>query len=131
MRLWELSPTIDPKSFNDGRGAILTYLLPASAVEANIVRIKAGHKRGYHYHTEFTEMFLVVSGFGVYSYQNPNEPKVTFKPVHGGEFFVIPPGVPHVLHAIDDMICVALLSKAWDDCDEPITKAEVEVCSGI
>lgn len=117
-----INPSCNPLTVIDGRGGIFTYIPDEPVVELNMVNVKAGHLRGEHYHKEFVEYFLVISGRGLYETHDDDGNKKQFF-VTGGECLRIPPGVPHVLHAIDDIVAVAALTKKWDLCDEPITSA--------
>lgn len=118
-----VQPTCNDLTVKDGRGGIFTYLLADPVVEANLVLLKAGKWRGAHFHKEFVEYFLVVSGRGLY--QSVDENGKRFQAyVTGGEMLRLPVGVPHIIYAIEDMQCVAMLSKRWDDCEEPITAVQ-------
>lgn len=121
----EIRPSCNTSTVVDGRGGIFTYLLPLPVVEANMVFLKAGKLRGEHFHKEFHEFFLVIAGKGLYETWDAAGNK-TQRLLTGGELLHVSPGTPHVLHAIEDMTCVALLTKRWDDCAEPITAFAAE-----
>jgi len=116
----EVSMSLNVSTVKDGRGGIFTFLPKEPIVEINLVVIKAGHFRGEHYHKEFVEYFLIVSGLGLYVTKDEKGNRVQ-KVVSGGEMFRVEKGTPHVVYAIENMRCISALSKKWDDCDEPIT----------
>ena len=120
-----LEPSCNPSTVLDGRGGIFTFIPDTPLVELNLVYIKAGRSRGFHFHKHFTEYFLVVSGKGYYVAQNGDGMRKSWL-VSGGEMLVLPPCIPHVVYALDDMICIAGLTRKWDDCPEPITACPLE-----
>lgn len=113
-------PTCNPQTVLDGRGGIFTYLPEEPLVEVNLVVLKAGRVRGEHKHLFFQEYFLCVSGLGLYETLGDGGKPVQFL-LSPGMMVRIPRGVPHVVHAIEDMVCLACLTRRWDDCEEPIT----------
>jgi len=122
--LQALAPDINMATVTDGRGGIFTYYPSDPIVEVNLVMINSGKVRGFHFHKEFDEYFMIISGFGVYvSYDQDG--KIVETPVSGGEMFKVPKGTPHVVYAIETLRCVSMLTKRWNDCAEPITFSEV------
>jgi len=41
-----------------------------------------------------------------------------------GTFIRTPKGVAHAFHAITPVTAVVMLTKRWDDCDQPIVKVD-------
>ena len=65
MKIEEIIPSCNLDTVKDGRGGIFTFIPKDPIVEFNYNIIKAGKVRGNHYHPEFDEYYLVVSGQGV------------------------------------------------------------------
>jgi mannose-6-phosphate isomerase-like protein (cupin superfamily) len=120
-----LEPSCNLSTVLDGRGGIFTFIPDSPLVEINLIYIKTGRSRGFHFHKHFTEYFLIVRGKGYYVTQNEDGQRKGWL-VSGGEMLVLPPYTPHVVYALDDMICVAGLTTKWDDCPEPITMCLLE-----
>jgi mannose-6-phosphate isomerase-like protein (cupin superfamily) len=125
MLMRKLDFSCNYSTLSDGRGAIFTFIPPTAIVELTVIQTRAGEYRGYHFHKEFDEYILVLSGHGIYLEldKNQEEPVVCqhFK-VGFGDCLHFPVGCAHTLHSLTEMRMVACLSKKWDDCDEPITK---------
>jgi len=132
MRL--LEPSCNLQTIGDGRGGIFTWANQQPIVEFNLIYTKAGENRGYHYHTEFTEYVLVVSGEGVYTQWvrkdaqqdrlADGDSQYPFIKMGPGMVIEFPIGCPHTFHAITDVRMIAMLTKKWDDCEHPITRVE-------
>jgi mannose-6-phosphate isomerase-like protein (cupin superfamily) len=45
-------------------------------------------------------------------------------PVSAGDCIYLPLGVPHTFYPTADCKMIAMLTKRWNDCEEPITKCE-------
>ena len=115
------------QTVQDGRGAIFTWLPDVPIVEFNLIYFQPNKVRGNHYHPEFHEYFLIVDGSVL---------MVTIDPITGeeinmhaskGSCFHIPPNTPHAVHAIVQSLCVAMLTKRWDDCSDPILRKDVTI----
>lgn len=120
-RIIKLSPDINPITFKDGRGIISTYFPQRlNIVEWNYIITLRGNTRGYHYHKEFDEYIMFVDGEGVYTELTDNKEFITT--VGNGDCIYLPQGVSHTFYPITDCKMIALLTKRWNDCDEPITK---------
>ncbi len=119
-----LKPSCNLSTISDGRGGIFTWIPEDVIVEFNMLYFQPGKTRGNHYHPEFVEYFLVVDGSGV----------MVSKDSEGGEKNIIhmsrgmcvrnPIGLVHTFYAITPVTAVALLTKKWDDCKEPIIQME-------
>ncbi|MBA3619302.1 MAG: cupin domain-containing protein [Acidothermales bacterium] len=92
-------------------------------VEWNLIFTKSGENRGFHYHKEFDEYVLVVEGHGAYVSREADGGS-SFLKVAAGDCLHFPTRTPHTLHAITDMRMVALLTKRWNDCSEPMTRID-------
>lgn len=119
-----LDPECNLETIRDGRGGIFTYYPQRAAiVEWNLLFTKAGQARGFHYHKEFDEYVLIVGGHGTYIGRNSDGTEHFYK-VAAGDCLYFATGTPHTVYAITDMRIVALLTKKWNDCDEPITRID-------
>ncbi len=123
MTMRRVDPMCNLTTLVDGRGGIFTYYPLQPIVEWNLLFTRAGEARGFHYHKEFDEYILITSGDGVYIEQL-DDGSNSFVKVAGGDCLHFPIGTRHTLRAITDMRLVALLTKRWDDCDEPLTRIE-------
>jgi mannose-6-phosphate isomerase-like protein (cupin superfamily) len=123
MSMRRVSPECNLMTVRDGRGGIFTYYPTQPIVEWNLIFTRAGENRGFHYHKEFDEFILVTSGHGTYVGKEEDGDESFFK-VAAGDCLHFPPGTPHTLYAISDMRLVALLTKRWDECDEPLTRID-------
>lgn len=109
----------------DGRGAIFTWLPDIPIVEFNMLYFQPNKIRGNHFHPEFTEFFLVVEGTVVMATKDPETGKEINMHASRGVCFRTPPNTPHAVHAVTQAICIACLTKPWDDCDPPIVYEKV------
>ena len=128
-RMLLVKPTCNLVTIEDGRGGIFTWVTEPIA-EFNLIYTRQGENRGHHFHPEFVEYVLVVSGEGVYTRWCNKQ--VQGLRVGGGQskypFIKMGPGMcirfdigcPHTLTAITDMRMIALLTKKWVDCEEPM-----------
>lgn len=120
-RIKKLNPEINPITFKDGRGVIQTfYPERLNIVEWNYIITLKGSVRGHHYHSEFDEYVMFVEGEGVYTELTDGKELTT--PISAGECLYIPTGVPHTFYPTADSKMIAMLTKRWNDCKEPITK---------
>ncbi len=104
----------------DGRGGIFTWLPDQPIVEFNMLYFLRNKVRGNHYHPEFTEYFLVVSGAVLMVTRDPESRNEINMHAGAGVCFRTPPNTPHAVHAILDSVCISLLTKPWDSCKPPI-----------
>ena len=120
-RIIKLRPEINPITFKDGRGIIQTFYPESeSIVEWNYIVTLKGAVRGHHYHKEFDEYIMFVEGEGVYTELTDGNELVT--PVSAGECIYLPKNVPHTFYPAADCKMIAMITKRWNDCAEPITK---------
>ena len=125
-RIIKLDPQINPTTFKDGRGIIQTYLPEQWSIkEWNYIVTLKGAVRGHHYHKEFDEYIMFVEGEGVYTEITNEQELVT--PVSAGDCIYLPMNVPHTFYPTADCKMIALLTKRWDDCDEPITRTTQDI----
>jgi mannose-6-phosphate isomerase-like protein (cupin superfamily) len=121
-----LEPSCNLATVRDGRGGIFTWVPDEPILEFNLLYFRPGATRGLHYHTEFTEYFLVVDGEGVMIVRpQPDDPASEFT-VHlaKGRCSRTGPGIMHTVYAITPLSVVAMLTKPWDLCDKPIVQVE-------
>jgi mannose-6-phosphate isomerase-like protein (cupin superfamily) len=120
-----LSSSCNISTVQDGRGAILTWLPDLPIVEFNMLYFLPNKIRGNHYHPEFVEYFLIVSGSVIMVTKDPETGKEINVQAGEGTCFRTPPNTPHAVHAITNSICVSMLTKQWDDCRPPIIYEDV------
>jgi mannose-6-phosphate isomerase-like protein (cupin superfamily) len=120
----KLKPECNLMTLTDGRGGIFTFYPDKPVVEITPIFTNAGEARGFHYHKEFEEYVLVLSGHGVYIEERGEGNSNPFVKIGPGDCVQFKIGVSHTLRPITDMSMVALLTKKWNDCDEPITQIE-------
>jgi quercetin dioxygenase-like cupin family protein len=123
MAIRRLESHCNPLTLKDGRGGIFTYYPEQPIVEWNLLFTKAGESRGFHYHKEFDEYVLITGGHGTYLGLLEDGTESVHK-VAAGDCMHFPIGTAHTLYAITDMRMVALLTKRWDDCEEPMTRID-------
>ena len=124
-RIEILSSSCNISTVQDGRGAILTWLPDLPIVEFNMLYFLPNKIRGNHYHPEFVEYFLVISGSVIMVTKDPDTGKEINVQAGAGICFRTPPNTPHAVHAITDSICVSMLTKQWDKCSPPIIYEDV------
>ena len=66
---------------------------------------------------------MFVDGEGVYT-EITNE-KELITPVSSGDCIYLPKFVPHTFYPTADCKMIAMITKRWDDCQEPITKVQI------
>jgi len=120
-----LESSCNIETVQDGRGAIFTFLPDMPIVEFNLIYFQPNKIRGNHYHPEFTEYFLVVSGTVVMVTKDPKTGKEVNMHAGSGTCFRTPPNTPHAIHAVVQSVCVACLTKPWDKCEYPIIQEKV------
>jgi quercetin dioxygenase-like cupin family protein len=123
MAIRRMGYECNPMTLRDGRGGIFTYYPEDPIVEWNLLFTRAGESRGFHYHKEFDEYVLITSGHGTYLGLESDGSESVYK-VAAGDCVHFPSGTPHTLYAITDMRMVALLTKRWNDCAEPLTRID-------
>ena len=115
-----LSSTCNISTLKDGRGGIFTWVPDDPILEFNILYFSPGKLRGNHNHPEFVEYFLVVDGSISMITKDPETGKEIIMLASKGTCFRTPKGVSHAVHAITEATCISLLTKPWDECDNPI-----------
>lgn len=123
MTMQRVEPECNLATLRDGRGGIFTYYPKDPVVEWNLLFTRSGESRGFHYHKEFDEYILIASGHGAYL-ELHDDGSETFVKVAAGDCLHFPIGTRHTLHAITDIRMVALLTKRWNDCVEPLTRID-------
>ena len=124
MSIQILNPTCNLETILDGRGGIFTWFPNEPLVEFNMLYFNAAKIRGLHYHPEFVEYSLVVSGNGCFVYRDNISDKNSDKTVHlsKGTCIRIEKNTYHTIHSINEMTVIAMLTKKWDDCENPILR---------
>lgn len=119
-RIKILNPNISDKAV-DHRGAIYSYLPHNSIVEFVYIDTKQGVTRGDHYHKEFDEYIMLVSGEGLYIevLESQQRHHIVIGP---GQCIYIPAFTPHTFVPLTDCKSVSFLTKRWNECKEPITQ---------
>ena len=123
-KIIKLDPDINPITVKDGRGIISTFYPQTEDIKewSYIVTLK-GSVRGHHYHKEFDESIMFVEGSGVYT-ELSEDGKELVTPVATGDCIFIPKFVPHTFYPTADSKAIALITKKWNDCDEPLTRVD-------
>jgi mannose-6-phosphate isomerase-like protein (cupin superfamily) len=124
MKIEKFESTCNLDTVRDGRGGIFTWIPKEPIVEWNLLIFNPNKIRGNHYHSEFVEYFLVVSGFGTMISREENG-KETSMTLSKGQCVRIPKGVPHAFYAIENTTAMAFLTKNWDACNPPIYHEEM------
>ena len=124
MHIRKLDPEINPITLKDGRGGIFTYYPEQGdpVVEWSFIVTLKGSQRGHHYHKEFDEYIMFVEGNGVYLELRDDGTEVP-TPVASGDCVYLPKNIAHTFIPMADCKMVAMITKKWNDCDEPITTA--------
>ena len=130
MKIEKLNPFCNLATVKDGRGGIFTFTPKDPIVEFNHLFIRASKIRGNHFHPEFDEYFLLVSGEGVMVTKDSPDAKEEFIYLSKGQCVMTPKGTSHVLYAITDCEAVAMLTKKWDDCNPPIVHENLGMGEG-
>ena len=130
MKIERLFPTANLDTVRDGRGGIFTFIPHDPIVEFNFNYIKAGKIRGNHYHPEFDEYFLITDGEGVLVTRDPDNNNEDFIFLSKGNCTYSPKGTRHVFIAITDCTAIAMLTKKWDDCENPIIHEDMGMGKG-
>ena len=107
-------------TIKDGRGGIFTWLPQEPILEFNLLYFFPGKVRGNHYHPEFDEYFLVVEGSGVIMTKDPKGGSDLVMHASKGTCIRIPKNTSHAFQSITEVTCISMLSKPWDECDNPI-----------
>ncbi len=130
MKVQRVFPTANLDTVKDGRGGIFTFIPKDPIVEFNYNFIKSGKIRGNHYHPEFDEYFLLTEGEGVLVSRDSEQSNQEFIYLSKGHCAYTPKSINHVFLAITDCIAVAMLTKKWDDCKDPIIHMDVGMGKG-
>ena len=118
-----LYPSCNLDTITDGRGGIFTWIPKEPIVEYNMLYFKPGKSRGFHYHPEFVEYVLVVDGQGTMVVKKDDEEKIIH--LSKGVSTRTAPFIYHTIYAITVLTLVAMLTKKWDDCDNPVIREEL------
>ena len=124
MKIKKLDPEINPITVKDGRGGIFTYYPEQGdhIVEWCFIITLKGNQRGHHFHKEFDEYIMFVEGNGIYLELNDAGSEIAV-PVSSGDCVYLPRHVAHTFIPMSDCKMIAMITKKWNDCEEPITKA--------
>ena len=130
MKIEEILPLCNLNTVKDGRGGIFTFIPKDPIVEFNYNMVKAGKVRGNHYHPEFDEYYIIVSGQGVIVSKDGPDAEDEFLYLSPGHCIRTPKNTSHVFLAITDCTLVVLLTKKWDDCEKPIVHENLGMGKG-
>jgi len=89
-------------------------------VEVNLIYYQPNKVRGNHYHPEFNEYWMLIDGFGVKVTPDPKTKKTLVRHIGGGTCIRVPKNTSHAFHAITEAKAISMLTKNWDDCEDPI-----------
>jgi mannose-6-phosphate isomerase-like protein (cupin superfamily) len=115
-----LSASANVSTLNDGRGGIFTWIPQDDIKEFNLLYFNQGIVRGNHYHPEFTEYFLIISGAVTLFTEVPGTEERINMLCGEGTLIRSKPFVPHAIHAVTNAVCMSLITKPWDECEIPI-----------
>ena len=119
-------PSCNISTVTDKRGGIFTWVCPDTPiVEFNMLYFTPQASRGEHFHSEFTEIFLVVEGEGIMVSIDTETKERHVLHMAKGSCVKNRPLVPHAFHAISPVTAIAMLTKEWDRSEPPITRYEV------
>ena len=122
---------IDPEFIHeDGRGLLAQISSNRKWSQVNYIKSDIGAIRGNHYHPEFDEYFLITEGEGVLVTRESDESKEDFIFLSKGQCTHTPKGEKHVFIAITDCTAIAMLTKKWDDCKNPIIHVDMGMGKG-
>lgn len=103
----------------DHRGAIYSYVPYDAIVEFVYIDTRQGVTRGDHYHKEFDEYIMLVSGEGIYvEVVGHTRRRIV---MGAGQCVYIPALTPHTFVPLTDCKSVSFLTRRWDHCADPIT----------
>jgi len=123
MSITKLNPSINPTTLADGRGGIYTFLpIYNNIKEWSFIVTNKDSIRGNHFHKEFDEYILFVQGSGLYLELDVTGSVIDIVYMDVGDCIYIPKLTIHTFEPFEDSKAVALLTKEWDKCKEPITK---------
>ena len=103
----------------------MAALPPVRLREFNLVYSRPNKVRGNHWHPEFTEYFLVVEGTGVMVWKSASDAPLNIVPMSRASCVRIPSGVIHAFHAMTDTFGMAMITKPWDECEQPLIREEI------
>ena len=113
---------LEAEIFEDHRGIIRSFYPDEKLVEYNLMTIKSGDARGYHYHPHFDEYMVVAHGTCLFREFGKNE---TYEhTLRVGDSIKIPKNVAHTFIALEDFKFVSMLTKRWHDSKPPIVKVD-------
>ena len=115
-----LDASCNISTIKDGRGGIFSWVPEDDIKEWTMLYFTSNNIRGNHYHPEFTEYFLIVSGTVVLVTRDLETKKDINMIMGSGMCFRTPPGIPHAVYAVTDAVCISFLTKPWDSCKNPI-----------
>ena len=124
-RLELFIPTCNIDTVKDGRGGIFTWVPQDKIMEFNLLYFTPGATRGNHFHPEFVEYSLIVEGSGVIVTRDGPGMQERIIHVSKGSCVRTPPGIIHAIYGITNLTVVALLTKPWDDCKEPVIRTDI------
>ena len=118
MKIKRFEPSCNLVTLKDGRGSIYQWVPDKPIMEWTHQTIIKGKLRGNHYHPEFDEYILLVSGQGAIIEKGDKEDH--FLRMSKGMCVYIPRNTSHVFLATTDCESVSFLTKPWNDCKNPI-----------
>ena len=120
MKMKKIVADCNLDTIKDQRGAIFSYIPKKPIYEWTHQFINKGKVRGNHFHPEFDEYILIVSGSGMEVEKDIETSKENKIYLAKGDCVYIPKNTYHVFLAITDCESVSFLTKRWDDCKNPI-----------
>lgn len=125
MKIEILQPSNNLVTVRDGRGGIFNWVPEDTIAEFVMLYFQPGKTRGNHYHPEFVEYFLIVDGQGVMVTRDDEDSEEEVIHMSKGMCTRTPIGVSHAFYAITPVTAVSLLTKPWEECENPIIRMDV------
>ncbi|MBI3331436.1 cupin domain-containing protein [Candidatus Peregrinibacteria bacterium] len=91
--------------FTDERGEIYD-LVEETVGHTGLITCKKGSIRGNHYHHQSKQFTYIVEGKTELRTKDPNDGSVESVILNKGDMAIIPAGLLHGFHAIEDTVCL-------------------------
>lgn len=104
----------------DDRGKIFSFIPGDDIKEFVYIETNKGYDRGHHYHPEFDEYIVLTSGKGMFIETIDGVEREIV--VESGDCVHIPKNIFHTFVPISNCTSISCLTKAWNDCENPILR---------
>lgn len=124
-----LESTCNPDTVSDGRGGIFTWVPEEPIEKYRMIHCNPVTKVREEHTSKSKEYLLITGGSGAIVFKEPSRDREVV-PLSKGDCIYASPGIAHTVVPITPLSAVAMLTKKWDDCEEPITKVTITGNSG-